>query len=854
MKKKLYTISLFAILAFVTIPILRACTSTGVSTKGLRLDDIPSYHALFLKASKSPEKLEDHLKYYMDANGKDNIAAMVSLTVGMLYWEQKQYEKAEKNLKAALEIHKEVDGEDSYKTLGVMQQVGFFLIDQSKYPEAKVYYDNVLRVYGNQYGEKSQKTAEKSVNFGDAWYNTNTYDKKRYLTALKYYQKALEGFKVMDSQEEIGSVQVKIQQIREKMNYNEDEKKEIVNTSGTYCGNCPQKSKDKRNTSQEESAKTCYLDLDSDICNIEEIRLNYNSIIKGYSNLNPSGAQEFGLGVIENLREHWVKQSGKNSHKEDREYAKKLGMSLERHLKKVLIFNSKEYGQDNPKTIEVMHRLGSVQYKLGMCKKAEKYLRKILNDLLNHPTYGPDHPVTDDARKNLVIAQEKLGRRCHKNKCSYNVAVIYYRKALQQILPKRNLFGLKTIVKVRQGYGTALIKLKRTTQAKEYLTQALQSIKKVYPRDHPRTIRLKVSMGSALKGLKMYDEAEEYIEAACKEGEMYFGNKPCKKARMMQIRGHLCKKKGQYAEAEQYYKNALEICKEPCNHQKKCRHQKARIKASLARLYSSDQRFFEALREYKKALRIYAEDKKYNPKSLEIGILKGNLGNLFVRLAYQTTRKNQRKKYLQHAEKNYQDAFSAKKYFYGFLHPESLKMMMNLGIVMLKLGKQKEITDYVQQAEKKLKEMLEKQKASDGTNLLEMRQEMEDLAGVLINLSTVYIKLRQAYYGVNDSETLTSMENVAATLQKIGRPKEAKYYLGKLYAFYEKADDYGSIHPKTISINEKLKIVCKELNNPDVTNEYKETKEKITHVTLYSERNNMPNVVPTLACPSLNEK
>ena len=148
-------------------------------------------YGIFLgKYAYYKESLEVNLRFIRlseETNGKNETTARSYNNIGIVYANLGDYDKALEYLFKALEIKKDVLGENKSDTASSYNNIGVVYRNLGEYDKALEYYFKALEIEKEVLGENHPDTASSYNNIGVVYKNLGDYDK-----ALEYHFKALE--------------------------------------------------------------------------------------------------------------------------------------------------------------------------------------------------------------------------------------------------------------------------------------------------------------------------------------------------------------------------------------------------------------------------------------------------------------------------------------------------------------------------------------------------------------------------------------------------------------------------------------------------------------------------------------
>ena len=136
------------------------------------------------------ESIEVNLRFIQlseETNGQNEITAYAYNNIGIVYSYLGDYDKALEYLFKALEIKKDVLGENNSDTANSYNNIGVVYRNLGEYNKALEYYFKALEIEKAVLGENHPNTASSYNNIGVVYKNLEDYDK-----ALEYLNKALE--------------------------------------------------------------------------------------------------------------------------------------------------------------------------------------------------------------------------------------------------------------------------------------------------------------------------------------------------------------------------------------------------------------------------------------------------------------------------------------------------------------------------------------------------------------------------------------------------------------------------------------------------------------------------------------
>ena len=144
------------------------------------------------------EAVEVNLRFVRlseETNGQNETTAMSYNNIGVVYDYLGDYDKALEYHFKALEIKKDVLGENHPNTAMSYNNIGEVYRNLGNYDKALEYFSKALEIFKEVLGENHPNTASYYNNIGAVYYNLGDYDK-----ALEYFNKALEIYKVVSGE------------------------------------------------------------------------------------------------------------------------------------------------------------------------------------------------------------------------------------------------------------------------------------------------------------------------------------------------------------------------------------------------------------------------------------------------------------------------------------------------------------------------------------------------------------------------------------------------------------------------------------------------------------------------------
>lgn len=117
---------------------------------------------------------------------KHLFAAPTSLGIGNVYFGKHQYEEAFKHFNQALEVNREILGDDHPYVANSFLSLGNLYRNKGSYNLATEYYEKALKINKTVFGENHPDVATTYVGIADIYKNSGTYD-----LAMQYYRQAL---------------------------------------------------------------------------------------------------------------------------------------------------------------------------------------------------------------------------------------------------------------------------------------------------------------------------------------------------------------------------------------------------------------------------------------------------------------------------------------------------------------------------------------------------------------------------------------------------------------------------------------------------------------------------------------
>lgn len=317
--------------------------------------------------------------------------------IGLVYHVKGNYNQTLEYLQKALDIYEKVLGVEHERTAGFYNNIGVYFASLGDYMKALEFYSEALDIYEKVLGVEHELTAVSYSNIGKIYYYLDEYDQ-----ALEYYLKALEIFeKVLGAEHpdtaalynNIGMVYFNWGDNDQALEYYHKALKIHRKILGENNSNT---------ATSYNNIGSVYFHCDINdlalvfLMRALEIRLNV------FGAMNPDTAMSYN-----NIGNVYSKQGN-------------YDQALE-YLQKALEINEKVLGEEHPFTAKSNCSIGSVYDELGEYGLALKYYKKALE--IQQERLGAEHCDTATSYNNIGMVYYKQG--------NYDQALEYYQKALE---------------------------------------------------------------------------------------------------------------------------------------------------------------------------------------------------------------------------------------------------------------------------------------------------------------------------------------------------------------------------------------------------------------------------------------
>lgn len=397
------------------------------------------------------------LEIYKEICGEDHpFTGTVYNNLALVYQELGEYEKALEYYQKDLKICERIYGENHPSTGATYNNLGGVYQSLGAYDEALKYYGKALEIRERVYGEDHPATGTVYNNLGGLYEKLGKYEK-----ALKYYEKALKICERVYGGEHpstgisyncLGGVYRSLGEYEKALKYYE---KALRIREKIYGGEHP-------------SIGTIYNGLGGVYQSLGE----YEKALEYYKKALEIRERVFG-------KEHPATGTLYNNlgrvYQDQREYEK----ALEYYQKYVKICE-RVYGKEHSDTAVIYNSMGGVYHKQGQYEKALEYYEKALK--IRERVYGKEHPATGTIYNNMGGVYQEQGE--------YEKALKYHEKDLKIC---QKVYGEEHpstgISYYNIGYVNA--RQKKDSKALECYQKALNAFQKKLGPNHPMTKSVK---------------------------------------------------------------------------------------------------------------------------------------------------------------------------------------------------------------------------------------------------------------------------------------------------------------------------------------------------------------------------
>ena len=417
--------------------------------------------------------------------GEEHILYAISLdNIGFLYDKKGDYKQAEKYYSLALSILKGTIGNDRSHYAISLDNMGNLLDKMGNYAEAEKFHLHALEIQKDIFGEKNKDYAISLYNLGIIYYKRGEFSK-----AETYYIQALNILKEVLGEKDLTYAIA------------------INNLGVLYAA--------MGNLSRAEKSYSEALEIRKEV-------LGEDHPVYAIS-----------LGTIADIYTYMGDFS-----------------QAEKYYLRVMEIRKNVLGENHPDYSSALNNLGVMYSKIGDYEQAEKYILQALD--IRKKVYGEKHTQYANSLNNLGVLYTRMGNYFQAVKCCEQAMVIQ-----KDILGEKHPYYaqfLSNLAAIHEKMGNYEV-------AEKYYLQALDIFKEVYGGKHPEYAIALDNLGGLYQKESYHIDAEKcHLQALDIQKEMLGENHP-DYAKTLNNLGTLYSNLGDYIKAESYVVNSQNINK-----------------------------------------------------------------------------------------------------------------------------------------------------------------------------------------------------------------------------------------------------------------------------------------------------